>query len=318
MKSISIISPCFNEEDNLELCHAAVAKVFKEKLPEYEYEHIFADNGSTDRTPELLRELAAKDARVRVIFNSRNFGSFRSMFNALRRSSGDAVIPFLPADLQDPPELIAEFVKLWENGYEVVAGARKEREEAFIMHRARSVFYWIANRLADFEIPEKVGEFQLIDRKVCNAVLQYKDHYPFLRGMIASVGFRRIIVPYVWTKRERGKSKFSIFMLMDQAINGVFSFTNLPMRLCSLLGFMLSVLCILYTLGIVIAYAFGLAAAPKGTLTLIVSLFFLSGVQIFFIGVLGEYVTSIHRQVCSGPLVVERELLNFPVEDLAA
>lgn len=310
-KLISIVSPCLNEEQNLQECYETVRDIFATHLPGYDYEHVFADNASSDSTPELLRELAARDPRVKVILNARNFGPFRSMFNGLRHTSGDAVITFLPIDLQDPPELIPEFVRLWESGYEIVAGARATREESWLMRNTRSLFYRIANQLADFEIPEKVGEFQLIDRKVANAVLQYRDLYPFLRGMIASVGFRRIIVPYNWRKRERGKSRLNLMMLADQAINGIFSFTSAPMRACTLLGIVISALCLVYAGGVAIAAAFGLVDAPRGTITLIVALFFLSGLQMLFVGMLGEYVTAIHRQMKGGLLVVEREIINL-------
>ena len=310
-KLISIVSPCLNEEQNLLHCYEAVRAMFAEHLPDYDYEHIFADNASDDRTPAMLRELAARDPRVKVILNARNFGPFRSMFNGLRHASGDAVVTFLPIDLQDPPELVPEFVRLWESGYEIVAGARATREESWLMRNARSVFYRIANRLADFEIPEKVGEFQLIDRKVADAVLQYRDLYPFLRGMIASVGFRRIIVPYNWRKRERGKSRLNLMMLTDQAINGIFSFTSAPMRACTLLGIVMSALCVTYSVGVAIAAALGLTDAPRGTITLIVAVFFLSGLQMLFVGMLGEYVTAIHRQMKGGALVVERETINL-------
>ncbi|HYG27101.1 MAG TPA: glycosyltransferase family 2 protein [Caulobacteraceae bacterium] len=308
---ISIVSPCFNEEDNLQTCYETVRGIFETELGAYDYEHVFSDNGSTDRTPELLRALAASDPRVKVIFNARNFGPFRSMFNGLRRTSGDAVVTFLPLDLQDPPSLLPEFVRLWEGGYDIVAGSRITREEGWMLRKSRSLFYRIVNTLADFEIPEKVGEFQLIDRKVANAVLQYKDQYPFLRGMIASVGFKRVIVPYNWTKRDRGRSKLNLFMLIDQAVNGIFSFTSVPMRACSILGMLMAATCVLYALAVVVSYFFNPNMAPRGIVTLIVSLFFLSGVQLLFIGVLGEYVTAIHKQVRGGPVVVERETLNF-------
>ena len=308
---ISIITPCFNEEKSVEHCVQQVRKLFVEELVDYDYEHIFSDNCSTDKTGDILKALAAQDKNIKLIFNSRNFGPFRSMFNALRHSSGDGVITFLPVDLQDPPELIPEFVSLWESGYEVVAGARETREESYLMQRARSLFYRLVNMFADFEVPEGVGEFQLIDRKVANAVLQYDDKYPFVRGMIASVGFRRVIVPYRWRKRVEGKSKLKIFHLFDQAMNGIFSFSSLPMRLCITSGVVIASICCIYALTVVLLYLLGAVDAPKGTLTMIVSLFFLSGIQLLFIGVIGEYILSIHRQVRGGPVVVERELVNL-------
>lgn len=311
MKKISIVTPCFNEEPNVRACHEAVRVLFDGPLAGYEREHIFADNASADRTPDILRELAAEDLQVKIILNARNYGPFRSMFNALRYATGDAVLVFLAADLQDPPEMIPEFVALWEQGFEVVAGARVERQESLLLRGARAVFYRIVNGLSDIDIPLNVGEFQLIDRKVWEAVVSHDDHYPYLRGIIASVGFRRVIVPYKWKVRRAGISKNNLPRLVDQALNGIFSFTNAPLRLCTFIGFALAFLCILYAFGAVIAYAFSPTMAPRGVVTLIVSVFFLSGVQLAFIGMLGEYVTSIHAQVRRRPLVVERERLNF-------
>lgn len=312
MKKISIISPCFNEMDNVRPCSEAVKALFDGPLAAYEREHIFADNASTDGTVDILRAMAAEDVNTKVILNSRNFGFFRSIFNALRHATGDAIVVFLAVDLQDPPEMIVEFVKHWENGIEVVAGARAEREEGLGLRLARGIFYRLVNRLSDLDIPVDVGEFQLIDRKVWEAVVQHDDHYPYIRGIIASVGFKRLIVPYRWKARERGKSKNNIPRLIDQALNGIFSFTNAPMRFSTFLGFGLSVLCLLYALAAVVAYVAFPGVAPRGITTVLVGLFFLSGVQLAFIGILGEYVTSIQSQVRRGPMVVERERINMP------
>lgn len=311
MKTISIISPAFNEEGNVETCHAAVKALFEGPLRGYRREHIFADNASSDGTPDLLRAVAAADPQVRVILNARNFGASRSTYNALKAASGDAVIVFLPVDLQDPPETIIEFVRLWESGYEIVAGARATREESLALRAARGVFYRLIRALSDIDLPVNVGEFQLIDRKVWEAVVQRDDHFPYIRGIIASVGFRRVIVPYTWAARKTGLSKNNLPRLIDEALNGIFAFTSVPMRLCSYVGFLLAALCVIYALGGTLFYLFNPHTAPRGITTLIVSLFFLSGVQLAFIGILGEYVTSIHRQVRRGPVVVERERINF-------
>lgn len=310
MKTISVVSPCFNEEENVRTCYETVRDIFRRELPNYRLEHIFADNDSSDRTVEILREIAAEDPSVKVILNARNFGPFRSLFNGLRYATGDAVVVFMPVDLQDPPEMIPEFVRHWENGVEVVAGARESREESFALRTCRGIFYSIVNRLSDFEIPKNVGEFQLIDRKVWEAVVNNHDHYPYIRGIIASCGFRRIIVPYTWRARKRGISKNNIMRLIDQALNGIFSFTNAPMRLCTFVGFGLSAICIIYSFLALLSFIFAPQLAPRGTMTIIVALFFLSGVQLAFIGMLGEYVTSIHAQVRRGPRVIERERLN--------
>jgi polyisoprenyl-phosphate glycosyltransferase len=313
MKTISIISPCFNEADNVRACRDAVKALFAADGPlaAYRCEHIFADNASTDGTVDILREMATADTSMKVILNARNYGPFRSNFNALRAATGDAVLVFLPVDLQDPPEMIAEFVKLWESGVEVVAGARANREESLLLRACRGTFYRIVRSLSDIDIPIDVGEFQLIDRKVWQAVIQHDDHYPYIRGIIASVGFRRVIVPYTWAARKQGISKNNLPRLIDQALNGIFSFTSVPMRICSFLGLGMAALCFLYAMVSVGMWFFSPDLAPRGTVTMIVALFFLSGIQMAFIGILGEYVTSIHAQVRKRPLVVERERLNM-------
>lgn len=311
MKTISIVSPCFNEEDNVAECHAVVKRLFENELKEYRRQHIFVDNASTDSTVERLKEIAKDDPDMGIVVNSRNFGVFRSTFNALRYASGDAVVALLPVDLQDPPDRIPEFVKYWESGYDVVAGARSTREESFLLRKARWAFYRIVNGLSDFTISPDVGEFQLLDRKVLDAVLEHDDHYPYIRGIIASVGFKQKIIHYTWISRKRGISKHNISSLMDQALNGIFSFTRAPMRFCTLAGVAIAFACILFSLLSIILYAFDSSVAPRGTTTIIVSLFFLSGIQLFFVGILGEYVTSIHSQVRRGPLVIEREVVNL-------
>lgn len=318
MPVITIVSPCYQEEDNVERCYETVRRLFEEELPGCQREHVFADNASTDRTVDILRGIAARDPWVKVVVNARNFGLFRSCFNSLKYASGDAVLLMLPVDLQDPPERIPEFVKLWAQGYQIVAGARIERQEGFVMRSCRRIFYRLVRRLADFEIPENVGEFQLVDRKVLDAMLERHDHHPYIRGMVASLGFRRIIVPYTWVRREHGKSKLRLFTLIDQALNGIFSFSSAPMRAATLIGFGLSTLCILYAVAMIFAYFAFPSVAPRGITTLIVSVLFLSGVQIAFIGVLGEYVTAIHAQVRRGPVVVEQERINIDREPVGA
>lgn len=311
MKTISISSPCYNEEDNVEECYRVVKELFDGPLKGYKREHVFADNASTDRTVEILREIAAKDPAVKVVVNARNFGVFRSSFNGLKYTTGDAVLVMLPVDLQDPPDLLPEFVKLWEQGYEVVAGSRSDREEGFFMNGARKLFYRIVNRLSDFEISPDVGEFQLVDRKVMDALMQHQDQYPYIRGMLASLGFKKIIVQYTWKERLRGKSKHNLPMLIDQALNGIFSFTRAPMRFCTIAGLIISIASIAFSIFSVIYYFLTPDVATRGITTIIIALFFLSGIQLLFIGMLGEYVTAIHNQVRGGPMVVERERINI-------
>jgi glycosyltransferase involved in cell wall biosynthesis len=309
---ISIISPCFNEELGVTECHQAVKRVFEGPLAAYDWEHIFADNCSTDGTVGVLRNLASQDARVKIIINARNYGPFRSIFNALKRSSGDAVLVMLAVDLQDPPEALPEFVARWEQGFKVVYGVRRNRKESILMRAARTAFYRLVAASSDLRIPKDAGEFQLVDRQVVQALARYQDYYPYIRGMIANVGFRSTAVPIDWGVRKHGRSHNNLMHLYDQAINGLISFANLPMRLCVFLGLFFAAASLVYA---AVAFFYALLSthpvAPQGTMTLIVAAFFFGGVQLFFIGVIGEYVAAIHSQVRQGFVVVEEELVNF-------
>jgi len=311
-KLISVITPCFNEEDNVEECYREVKETFEQSLQVYEYEHIFCDNSSTDSTVERLRAIAAKDKHVKVIVNARNFGPFRSTFNGLMNTHGNAVVVLLAADLQDPPALIVDFVKKWEEGFEIVYGIRANREEGIVMRNVRKLFYRIVNRFADFYIPPDVSEFQLIDRVVVEALAQFDDHYPYMRGMIASCGFSSYGIKYTWTARKRGFSKNRLYHLFDQGINGLISFTNVPLRISLVVGFIISCVSVIYSIvQLLINLVFLGKLAPPGIPTLIVAIFFFGGVQLFFLGIIGEYLSATHFQVRKRPLVVEKERINF-------
>lgn len=309
---ISIVTPCWNEEANVEGCYEAVRKVFEERLTGYDYEHLFCDNASSDETVAILRTLAASDPHVKVIVNSRNFGPFRSMFNGIVSSNGDAVLCFLPADLQDPPELLPEFVQRWEAGYEVVYGIRAKREESRVLAAIRRSYYRIVNRFAEIFIPENTGEFQLVDRVVVEALRRYDDYYPYVRGMIANCGFRSSGIEYTWKARRHGLSRNRIWHLVDQALNGLIAFTKVPLRLVLSAGFILSVLSILYAfVTLLLNLLWYRKLAAPGVPSLIVAVFFFAGIQLFVLGLLGEYIGAIHFQVRRGPLVIERERINF-------
>lgn len=311
-KKIAVITPCLNESENVRDCYEAVRKVFENDLPTYDFEHLFADNSSTDNTVEVLRELASSDRRVKVIINSRNFGPFRSTFNALLNCSGDAVVVLLAADLQDPPELIPEFVKKWEEGYQVVFGERIRREENALLRGIRRAYYRTVSALANIDIPPDVAEFQLVDRVVVEALSRCEDHYPYIRGLIASCGFKSTGIPYTWRARKRGFTKNSLYNLVDQGLNGIISFTQVPLRICIFVGFLLAVLSIGYAfVQFAVNVLYYREFAPPGIASLIVALFFFSGVQLFFLGILGEYIGAIHFQVRKRPLVVEKERINF-------
>lgn len=319
-KLISIVTPCYNEHDNAETCYQTVRQIMESQLPDYDYEHIFCDNASKDDTDVILRKLAAQDSRVKVILNARNFGPFRSMFNGVMAARGDAVVLFMPADLQDPPEVIPEMVKKWQEGHQIVYGIRANREEGALMRFIRRRYYRLVKVWAEVDIPVDVGEFQLVDRIVINALHQFEDYYPYLRGMVASCGFKSVGISYTWKARARGFSKNRLYHLVDQALNGLISFTNVPLRLCLTAGFVLSCLSMLYAListviTVVRYFVYQEQFTQPGIPTLITALFFFSGVQLFFIGVLGEYIGAIHSQVRKRPMVIERERLNLPPQE---
>ncbi len=314
-KLVSIVSPCFNEEDNVQSCYQAVREIFEKEMAGYDFEQIFADNASTDRTVEVLREIAAADKRVRVIVNARNYGPFRSTFNALRHCRGDAVLVMLAVDLQDPPVLIPEFVRKWEAGYYVVYGIRRTREEGVMLRTTRRLYYQLVKSVANIELHANVGEFQLIDRRVLTALTMFDDYYPYIRGLIANCGFKSTGIEYTWRARRKGFSKNSLISLFDQGLNGLVSFSSIPIRLATVTGFAVAALSIVYALvTLAINLVAGRSFGPPGTATLIVGMFFFFGLVLFFQGLIGEYVGAIHAQVRHQGFVIEQERINFGEE----
>jgi glycosyltransferase involved in cell wall biosynthesis len=313
---ISIVTPCYNEEDNVDDCYRAVRRVFEEEIPDCDYEHIFCDNCSTDSTASRVKAIARRDPRVRLIVNARNYGPFCSTFNGLMSTRGDAALVLLAADLQDPPELLPRFVAGWREGYEVVYGVRKQREEGRLMRWVRRAYYRLVSRTASIEIPPDVGEFMLVDRVIVEALRRFDDHYPYIRGMVFDCGFRSTKIEYTWKARKRGLSKNRLYHLVDQGLNGLVSFTKIPIRLCMFFGLIVAALSILFALvNLAVNLVYFRRLAPPGIPTLIVAVFFFAGLQLFFFGVLGEYIAAIHFQVRKRPMVVERERVNFDDEN---
>lgn len=312
---ISVITPCFNEEDNVEACRDEVRKVFEEQLPDYDYEHIFSDNASRDKTVDRLLAMARDDKRVKIIVNARNLGPFRNTFNALKSASGDAVVVQLPADIQDPPSLIPEFIRHWKAGYKVVYGIRRRRQERWYLRRARWLYYRLVAWTTDVDLPTDTGEFQLIDRSVADTITRVDDYYPYLRGLIAQCSQRSIGVEYTWQTRRSGTSKLRLYHLIDQALNGFVSTSNVPMRLSIFVGFALAFVSIIYALAQLVISLVFFGAAPAGMPTLIVGLFFFSGVQLLFMGIMGEYIAAIHSQVRRGPVLDDALRVNFESSD---
>ena len=314
MKKISIITPCFNEELNVETCYLAVKKIMKAKLPNYSYEHIFADNASSDSTFLVLEKIAKKDKNVKVILNSRNVGPFRNMWNAMKNATGDAIIPLLPADLQDPAEIIPSFVKNWEKGDLVVYGVRSNRQEFWMMRLLRSIYYKLIRKFADAVIPLNSGEFLLADKLVIKSILAVDDQYPYIRGLIAQTAVKSSSVNYTWVKRKKGKSKNSFIDLIDQAINGFVSTSRIPARFALLFGFIFSIIGFIGAAITFISFLLNKESVASGIPTIIVAIFLFGGIQLLFFGIIGEYILSIHGQVRKSPPMFEIKKINFKKE----
>lgn len=313
-KSLTIITPCYNEEENVETCYQATKSVMETALPGYDYEHIFTDNASSDRTYAVLKTLAAQDKRIKLIRNSRNIGALGNIFNALAFASGDATVVMLPADLQDPPEVIPEFVHHWENGAKIVYGIRTHRQEAWWLRTGRRIYYTLVRKFSNVQLIPDAGEFQLIDRLVLDEIKQVDDYYPYVRGLVARTAMPYACVPYRWGVRKKGLSKATLMVLIDQALNGIISSSKTPIRVCIFLGVLCSALSLLYAvLGLLLSIIF-YGSAPAGIPTLIVAQFFFNGLILFFFGILGEYVSAIHEQVRRGPAMIPLDLVNFTPE----
>ncbi len=309
MPLVTVMAPCFNEEGNVSELYRQVREVFA-ALPEYALEFVFIDNCSTDGTPAELRALAAKDPSVKVIFNVRNFGQVRSPYHALLQCRGDAIIT-LAADLQDPPSLIPALLERWRAGFKVVAAVKRTADESAMYRLLRGTFYALLHRISDVRPIQNFTGFGLYDQVVVETLRSIDDPLPYFRGLISELGWPAALVPFDKPRRVRGISKNNLFTLYDLAILGIVKHSVAPLRLATFAGFTLSALSLLVSLGYVVAkllfwYQFTLGTAP-----VLVGLFFFASVQLFFTGILGEYINSIHIHVRKLPLVVERERLNF-------
>jgi polyisoprenyl-phosphate glycosyltransferase len=309
VKLITVITPCYNEQENIRLVYEEVKRVF-DSLENYDYEHIFIDNASKDKTVDILKEIAETDKRVKIIVNARNFGHVRSPFHALRQARGDAVTGVV-ADLQDPPQLIKDFIKKWEEGYKVVMAVKTRSEESRIMFALRSLFYYTLNRLSDTELVENFTGFGLYDRTVIDAINSLDDPYPYFRGLIGEIGFEAAKIEYIQPERKRGITKNNFFSLYDLAMLGLTSHSKVPLRLATMLGFLSSAVCFVSGLFYLVYKLLYWSSFTVGMGPIVIGLFFVASVQLFFLGIVGEYVGSIHTQVLKRPLVVEKERINF-------
>ena len=313
MKFISVVTPCFNEAGNVEELHARIKAVF-DALRQYDYEHIYIDNASTDGTMEVLRRLANEDKRVKVILNNRNFGHIRSPHHAVIQARGDAVIA-LVSDLQDPPEMIADYLQKWEEGWPIVLGQKTNSEESRVFFALRKIYYRVVNRLSDAPLLENVTGAGLYDQKVIEMFRKLDDPYPYTRGLIGELGYPVARIPFTQPRRKSGITKNNFYTLFDIAMLGVTSHSKVPLRLATMLGFGMSLLSFLAGTGYLIYKLIFWNSFSVGVAPLVIGLFFLGSVQMLFLGIIGEYIGSIHTQVMNRPLVVEKERINFsPIE----
>jgi glycosyltransferase involved in cell wall biosynthesis len=308
-KLISIVTPCFNEEENVKEVYQQVKDVFA-LIPDYRYEHIFIDNSSTDKTVSILREIAKNDFNVKVIINSRNFGVARSPYHALMQSRGDAAIVVM-ADLQDPPPIIKDLVKKWEEGYKIVFAIKEKSEESSVMFSIRKLYYNLYNKVSNIQIVTNYCGFGLYDKAILDILRKLDDPYPDIRSLIGEIGFEKAMLTYVQPKRKRGKTKNDFYNLYDQAMLGITRDSIIPLRLASFIGFFVATINLLVATGYFIYKLIYWNNFQLGIAPLVIGIFFFGGVQLFFLGIIGEYIGAIFTQVKKRPLVIEKERINF-------
>lgn len=314
-KLISIVTPCFNEEDNVVELHERIALVMASLA--YDYEHIYIDNHSTDGTVSKIRELAANDHRVKLIVNARNFGHIRSPYYGILQSRGDACI-LIASDLQDPPEMIAEFIKRWEEGFKTVLATKPESEESSLMFFIRKLYYRFVAKISDVPLVKNATGAGLFDKAVVDILRKLEDPYPYFRGLVCEIGFPIALVPFKQPRRARGVTKNNFYTLYDIAMLGITNHSKVPLRLMTMSGFLMGIFSVLIAFGFLIAKLLFWNSFQMGIAPILIGIFFFGAIQMFFIGMLGEYVGAIYTHVRKLPLVVESERVNFDSPDPGA
>ena len=307
---ISIVSPCFNEEANIEPFYKEVKDIFKTLSEKYDYEHIFIDNSSSDSTVPILKKIANKDKNIKIIVNNRDFGPSKSPYYGYLQAGGEAVIA-VTSDLEEPPSLIKDFLLHWEQGYKVVVGVKAKSHDSRIMKFFRSLFYSLISRISETDQISNFTGFALCDRSVIDLLASFEEPDPYWRGLISELGFERKEVEYVKPKRKHGTTKNNFYTLYDTAMLGFINHSKVPLRVATFLGFILSGLSILVAISYLLAKLFFWNTFQAGMAPLIIGLFFFASVQLFFIGILGEYIGAVYTRVKKRPLVIEKERINF-------
>lgn len=308
-KLISIITPTYNEEENVRFIYIKIKEIMS-NYEKYNYEHIFIDNASKDMTVEILKEIAKRDKHVKIIVNTRNFGTVRSPYYGLLQSGGDAAV-IISADFQEPPELIPKFIEKWEHGFKIVAGIKYKSQENFASFLMRKIYYNLINKLSDIKLIKNFMGFGLYDKKVIEILKQIDEPYPYLRGLVCDIGFRVAKIPYLQRARRRGVTKNNFYTLYDTAMLGITNHSKIPLRLAIMIGFLSSIISLIiaaiyFIYKIIFWESFSLGIAP-----LIIGLFFFFSINLIFLGILGEYIGAIHTQILKRPLVIEKERINF-------
>src|SRR5574344_1422353 len=311
-KKISVVSSCFNEEENIDEIYNSIKIKLEKFKDKYDYEIILVDNASTDKTAEKLKNIAFKNSKVKVVLNSRNFGHIRSPYYAIINAKGDAVI-YLASDLQDPPELIEQFIQKWENGYKIVLAQKQNSKETFLLKFLRKLFYFILRHIADDQteqIKDCTG-FGLFDKKIIELAKLTEDPYPYFRGFLCEVGFEKAYIPFIKQERKRGITKNNFYTLYDNAMIGIVKHSKVPLRLMAFCGFILSAFSMFIAFVYFIYKILNWNTFDAGMAPIVIGLFFFSSVQLFFIGILGEYIGAIYTRIDKKPLIVEKEKINF-------
>lgn len=310
MKLISIVTPCYNEEGNVEELYNRVKCVMTNELNSYRYEHIFIDNASSDNTVDILRKIALVDKNIKVIVNSRNFGHICSPVHGMFQAEGDAIISIV-SDLQDPPEMIPQFIKEWEAGNDIVLAIKKTSAENSIMFKVRELYYGLLSKVSEIEIFKNYTGFGLYDKKVMNAIKTLHDPYPFFRGMIAEVGYKVSKIPYDQPIRIKGITKNNFYTLYDIGMLGIINNSKVPLRIAIFIGVAFGVISLLVGLGYFVAKLLYWDTMVLGIAPLIIMSTLMFSVMLFFIGIIGEYIGAIYTQVLNRPLVFEKERISF-------
>lgn len=310
MKKVSIMIPCYNEEENVVPMSEAIQNLFEQELPQYDYELLFIDNASQDRTRELLREICKKNKKVRAIFNAKNFGQFNSPFYGILQTTGDCTIAMV-CDFQDPIDLIPKYLQEWENGYKIVIGIKTSSKESKLMYRLRSIYYKMIKKFSDVEQIEHFTGSGLYDKSFVNVLRELKDPTPFMRGIVAELGFKRKEIPYEQPQRRAGKTHNNWYTLYDAAMLSFTSYTKIGLRLATFLGLIIGGCSFIVAIVYLILKLVNWSSFSAGMAPVVIGMFFLGGVQLCFLGFIGEYILSMNKRIMNRPLVVEEERINF-------